>query len=203
MPITFVTKGAGGAGTDTLLGLLTFWMEKWTTEPLIVKVGGVRGPLDDSYPAELFKRFNTLDPDAMAKSFDVIANCVDRPVLVGVDPNLNLALIELLRGVYDAHYPLRFVAIHLLRQATDTPKILEHLRACGCAAIPATVPPPFLSELPSDVLRIPRLPPNLLEEMVSQKVTLSHVLSQVSAGTSLMLRGQLTLFFAQMRAIYE
>ena len=131
MPVLVVTKLFGGAGTDTLLSMIVHWLTQWTVPPLIVQAGGAQGPLSRGYPSDLFQMFQTLDNDVMAKTFDAIVSCQDRPVLVAIDHNLNLAFIEMLQSIKSAQLSIRIVCMHLMRTAQEELKILRHFRDAG------------------------------------------------------------------------
>ena len=202
LPILIVTKMTGGAGADTLLSMVAYWLQQWTLPPMIVQVGGVRGPLAASPPAELYQQFETLDPEVMAKAFDAIFNCADRPVLVSVDPNLNLPLLDVLRSIHRGNLGVRILNIHLLPDPKKRPKILDHLRNSGCVVVPAAVTQTWRPSGEKGVMDIPNLGEGFVAQMAREGRSFADAFASASPGTHLTLRGHLERFFADLKVLY-
>lgn len=203
LPIIFLFKTGGGVGADIMVSLMDNCLrDAVKQEAYVLQIGGTRGPVAHSHPSQLYDRIELDRPDPTAAMIDAIGEKFERhPIIVVVDPNYSARLIEDLEDLRVSGIKYNARGMVLLRDANETPKILNHL----VRAMPhwkAMVEPQFERSDPNLGIIVPRLPPIMISRIVEKKISVRQALDEQSAGTIAMLLGKLKRFNLMMEGVY-
>lgn len=203
MPTIFLLKAGGGVGADLFVSLTDkILVDVDAIRPFVIQMGGTRGPLANSHPSELYKHLDLRDPKAGSLMIDmIIANHGKRPVIVMVDPNYSGDLIALLEDMQAIGQRLNARGIVLVREESDDPKVIGLLGRV-MTTWKGLVEPEFGEILGADMVRIPRLPHDLVNQIVREKMSVRDGLGANSPGTIIPLLRSLREFTQTLEIIY-
>lgn len=118
-----------------------------------------------------------------------------------VDPNYSGDLIALLEDLQSIGQRLNARGVVLVREESDAPKVIGLLGRV-MTTWKGLIEPEFGEILGSDVVRIPRLPPDLINQIAREKLSVREALSRNSPGTIVTLVRSLREFTHTLEVIY-
>lgn len=118
-----------------------------------------------------------------------------------VDPNYSGDLIALLEDLQSNGQRLNARGVVLVREESDAPKVIGLLGRV-MTTWKGLIEPEFGEILGSDVVRIPRLPPDLINQIAREKLSVREALSTNSPGTIVTLVRALREFTHIREVIY-
>ena len=203
MPTLFLLKAGGGVGADIFVSFIDkVLVDAEAPRPFVIQIGGTRGPLANSHPSELYKRLEIRDPKAGSQIIDtIIAHHGKRPVIVMVDPNYSGDLIALLEDMQAIGQRLNARGVVLVREELNDPKVIDLLGRV-MTTWKGLIEPEFGEILGSDVVRIPRLPPDLTNQIAREKLSVRDALASNTPGTIITLVRSLREFTHTIEVIY-
>lgn len=203
LPTVFLLKAGGGLGADLFVGMVDkVFLDVGLPRPFAIQVGGTRGPLAHSHPTELYSYLNIEDPSAGSKILDqIIEHHGKKPVIVMVDPNFSGKIINLLEDLQQIDQRLDARGIVLVRDESDAPGVI-HLLSQVMTTWKGMVEPEFREIEAPNVVRIPRLPSDLVAELIREKISVRECLGRQSPGTIVTLTGPLRVFAKTLEVIY-
>lgn len=118
-----------------------------------------------------------------------------------VDPNYSGDLIALLEDLQSIGQRLNARGVVLVREESDAPKVIGLLGRV-MTTWKGLIEPEFGEILGSDVVRIPRLPPDLINQIAREKLSVRDALAVNSPGTIVTLVRSLREFTHIREVIY-
>lgn len=203
LPTLFLLKAGGGLGADFFVSLIDkIFVDAGAFRPFVLQVGGTRGPIANSHPSGLYKYLNIGDPKTGSQIIDqIIAHRGQKPVIVMVDPNYSGELIALLEDIRELGQRFNARGIVLVREETDDPKLF-HLLGGVMTTWKGLVEPEFGEIRDEAVVRIPRLPADLVTQTIREKTSVRDCLQKQSPGTIVSLARAFREFVKAVEMIY-
>ena len=203
LPSIFLLKAGGGLGADLFVSMVDkVFIDAGLPRPFVIQAGGTRGPVANSHPSELYSYLQIENPNTESNIIDkVIENHGEKPVIVMVDPNFSGKLINLLEDLQQIDQRLNARGIVLVRDELEAPQVIDLLRQV-MTTWKGVVEPEFDEIEAQDVVRIPRLPPDLVTQLIREKISLRDCLERQSPGTIVTLARPLRTFAKALEMIY-
>lgn len=203
LPTLFLFKAGGGLGADLFVSLVDkIFIDAEAPRPFVIQVGGTRGPIANSHPNALYNYLDIANPKTGAQIIDqIVTHRGKKPVIVMIDPNYSGQILVLLEDIQSLGQRLNARGIVLVREEADTPKVLGLLGRL-MRTWKGIIEPEFGDIQDAGVVRIPRLPPDLITQITREKISVRECLEKQSPGTIITLARPFREFLKIVEMIY-
>lgn len=203
LPTIFLLKAGGGLGADLFVSMIDkIFVDAGIPRPFVIQVGGTRGPVANSHQSASYVYLPIEDPSTGSRIIDqIIAHHGDKPVIVMVDPNYSGRVINLLEDLQQIGQRLNARGIVLVQDESEEPGVIGLLSEV-MTTWKALIEPEFYEIQAPEVVRIPRLPPDLVRQIIREKISVGEGLSKQSPGTIVTMARPLRELVRTLEAIY-